>query len=486
MSFTNQSGDLIPATEVVPGQASYGPPEKSSVLTSRRRVRVVPQTGASVGTAGAGGGGQQIQFLLADQGGLIDLRSAVINYTALVTGASAPCLDDGHPFMSAQALLNGQLLENIQNAPKATNIEMTMGGSQSYYRTAGSMQGFELLNHDLITAVPTAATLPGAWGFVGGIQADINTRQTRASAAVFAGIAGEQRSTPLSLIFGLARMPTYLPVSILGELGLVFQTGAAGEVLFSTSSSTAGDYSLSNISIEYDVVVPDPRYFSLLQRMATEETGLVMPYESSVIATAASVAASATATENAFVVSRATNNLLRSSIVFVPTALASSISYPSQSSFSHAGLVSAQWRIGSLVYPQTASSGDASLFNMSLCAYGSAVNEQGTITNRCLWGNSTNGATAGTAAVYETAQAATGGTAKFAYADRCVPSYGFQTIRGGSEPAAVDGVSVAGASGSQVIISVVQAPGVAYTPYVLLTALRFITARQGAVSIVGA
>ena len=114
------------------------------------------------------------------------------------------------------------------------------------------------------------------------------------------------------------------------------------------------------------------------------------------------------------------------------------------------------------------------------------MQENGTVTNRCLWGNSTNAATAGTAAVYETAESSASGTLKFCYADRFIPTYGFQTVKGGTVPLDVDGVSLAGASGSQLICSLVSAPGVAYTPFVILTALRFIKAQGGAVQVVGA
>lgn len=487
MSFQNQSGELMPFSEVVPASAQFGALERSSILTQRRRCRITPQTGSSVGSAGAGAGGQQVQFLLSDQGGMVDMRSVVLNYTIQVSGASSPAKDDGHPFMTFQALLNGQLLENITNAPKVANCEMMLGGSKSYYQTAGSLQGWELLNEDLATTVPSSASVDSAWGFVAGNVAPINTRQTRAAAAVFNNIAGEQVSTPLGLITGLGRMKQYVPIALTGELAFVLQTGQAGDVLFSTGSSTVGDYSLSNISIEYDIVVPNERYFALLQRIAMEDgAGLVMPYESTIVSTGGAISSSASLTENTIIVSRATNNLLRASVVQIPTALTSSISFPSQSCFGHAGTYSTQFRIGSLVFPQVAAQGDAALFNMSLSAYGSVMQENGTATNRVLWGNSTNGATAGTAAVYETADAASGGTVKFAYADKFIPSYGFQVVKGAAEPLAVDGVSLAGASGSQLIVSLVQAPGVAYTPYVLLTALRYIVAKQGAVAVQGA
>jgi hypothetical protein len=495
MSFTNQSGDLLPFSEVVPASAQFGAPERSSILTQRRRCRVTPQTGTQYGTTGtsaAGGGGQQIQFLIADQGGLIDMSSVVINYNIQTSTASSAthAPDDGHPFMVVQALLNGQLLENIQNAPKLANVEMTLGGSKTYYQTAGSLQGFELLNNDLVTNVPSSTVTASitAWGYVVGNQPSVQARSRRVAAAVFNNQPGEQRSIPLGLMCGLGRMKQYLPIALTGELAIVLVTGQPSDVCFTTDSVTAGDYCLANVSLEYDIVVPDQRYMAVLQKVAMEDAaGLTMPYESSIVSTAAAIAASSTSlTQNDLIVSRATNHLLRATVVQIPTTAVSLIGFPSQSCFGHAGVFSVQFRIGSQVYPQIAAQGDASLFNMSLAAYGSVMQENGTNTNRCLWGNSTNGATAGTAAVYETAESSASGTLKFCYADKFTPTYGFATVKGDAEPLAVDGVSLAGASGSQLIASLVSAPGVAYTPYVILTALKFIKAQGGAVQVVGA
>lgn len=490
MSFQNQSGELLGFNEVVPGQLNMmGNPDKTSILTSRRRVRTTPQTGANVGAAGVGGGNQQIQFLIADQAGLIDMRSVVLNYTVQVSGASACCLDDGHPFMTVQALLNGQLAENVQNAPKLAVIEAFLGASKSYLETAGTFQGFELLSPDLDYTVGTPATanFPG-WGFVLGNQPSCAIRCARAAAPVFNGIAGQQRSIPLGLVCGLGRCATYVPLSLLGELGIVLQTGSPTDVLFGLSATIDGNYSLSNISLEYDIITPDARYFALLKKTAMEDAaGLVLPYESSIVASGAAIAASTTLTENTIIVSRATNNLLRSNVVFVPTVAVSAQTYPSQSCFSHAGVTSVQWRIGSLVYPQVPCQGDAALFNMTLAAYGSVMQENGTAINRNLWGNSTNPATTpATGGVFETADAASGGSVRMAMADKFIPSYGFQTVKGGGAALPVDGVSVAAASGSQVIVSVIAAPAIAYTPFVVLTATKFIVAKNGAITIVGA
>jgi len=486
MSFQNQSGDLSTFTEVVPESARLGGLTKSSILTQRRRCRVTPQTGPTSAPS------QQIQFLVADQGGLVDMRSVVINYTILAvvnTSGDLPCVDDGHCFSTVQVLLNGQLLDNVQNAMKLSNIEAKLGGSKSYYQTAGSFQGFELLNNDLNADVSvTSNALGSSYGYVTQNLASLSARCTRVGAAVTSNIAGEPRSIPLGLVSGVGRMKQYLPISILGELSLVLITGTNAEVLFSNSANTTASYTLSNISLEYDVVVPDTRYMSLLQKISSDgsDTGVHLPFESSIVTAGAAIASSATLAENTVIVSRATNHLLRASVVQIPTSGIQNYFYPSQSCFNHAGTWSYQMRIGSQVYPQIAAQGDASMFNTSLLAYGAVDGENGTCINRALWGNSSNCTTAGTLAVYETAQVSSGGTVKFYGADSYIPSYGFQTVKGGAVPLDVDGISLAGASGSQLIVSLVGAPSTAYTPYVSLVALKFIRAQSGAVSVVGA
>jgi len=495
MSFTNESGSLHPFTEVVPDSAALGGLTKSSILTQRRRARITPQTGISYGSSGSGAANSQIQFLLADQGGLVDPRSICINYAIQTTGTGDEVCDDGHVFNTVQILLNGQMLDNIQNAAKLTNIEMKLGGSKTYYQTAGSFQGFELLNPDLTCTVAlgstnvTAAMMP-QYGYVAQNLTDMSARTARAANVLWNGIAGEFRSIPLGLISGVGRMKQYIPVAVLGELVFTLITGSDSDIMFQNNSTLDATYSLSQVSMTYDVVVPDQRYADLLRKVATEHEGhgLTLPFESTVVTTGGVISGNSSASllESSIIVSRATNHLLRTAVVQIPSSLLSSRAYPDQSCFSHAGTFSVQWRIGSQTYPLIAAQGDADMFSVALSSYGSVEQQNGSCVNRVLWGNSTNASTAGTPAVYETSQAASGGSVKFWGADSFIPAYGFQTVKGAAEPLDVDGVSLAGASGSQLITTLVSAPYVNYTPYVSLVALKFVSARGGAVLVQGA
>jgi hypothetical protein len=391
-------------------------------------------------------------------------------------------------FTTAQLLVNGQLLDNVQQSCKVTNIEMKMGGSKGYYQSAGSFQGFQLLNNDLNSVVPlsTDATGIGAWGWVAGNQSACQVRSARAADVRTGNTAGMQVSIPLGLISGFGRCSQYIPLSVLGELAIVLQTGTANDVLFTTSSTAGADYSLSKISLEYDIVVPSAAYMSMLQKVAMED-GFMIPYESTIVGTGGVISASSSALqESTIIVSRATNYLLRASVVQIPVTGGNTIGYPSQSCFAHAGTNSFQFKIGSQVYPQLPAEQDAAMFTTSLAAYGSPMNENGSVINRALWGQSTNATSTGTIATYETAQVASGGSVKFCYADSFIPTYGFQTIKGGAEPSLLDSVSLAGSSGSQLVATLISAPSAAYTPYVSLVATRLLTAGNGAVQVRGA
>jgi hypothetical protein len=497
MSFQNQSGDLHSIEEVLPAGMRTGLTSGSVVMNSKT-VKVVPQGGPTLGSAGAGGGNRQLSFLLSGNGGLIDLRSARLNYTVTNTGTTGPVVtDDGHPLSIFNVLLGGQPVEQITNAARLTNMEMTLAGSKSYYCTAGSMQGFRLLNGDLVSTVPVAGAgsvvaSDSQYGYVTNNLADCQSREQRSATVQTGNYSGEQRSIPLSLISGFFRARQYLP-DMLGDLTVTCATLSAPEFIFNDANgATTGDYSLDNISIEYKVIFPDPRYSAKLREiMMNPNDSLLFAYESAIVSTGAQVATSASAlTENTLIVSRATNSLSRAAIAFVSASGQASYNHLGQSCFAHAGVFSAIIRVGSSTYPNFPAQGDAALFNMSLAAYGSPTNENGSVTNRALWCQSTKYVTTGAAASFETQKgvytSASTTDVKFAYGDRCVLAYGFRGAQGIADDIDIgDGLNMSQASGSQLQWVIQQAPLEAYQPYVALTATRVIKCSGGAVSILG-
>lgn len=484
------SNQTHPFEEVVPDSIAVKGVSRSSILTQRRRVRAPPQTGIRYGAAGANGGNNQIQFVIADAGGLLDPASVCLVYNVQTSGTTA-AVDDGHPFNRIQINLNGQNLEDIQQAGRATNAEVKLSASQPWYRNEGSFCGFELLNNEMATGASVAGVAAGsltgnavaaytpAWGTVSDLLAPISARQA-ANAYAWNPFGGEQRCMPLGLMSGVGRMKQYLPLNILGELNITCFTAPATELIVQPTGSTDGDYSLNGVYLEYDIVIPHPAYADLLHKVANDpmEAGLMLPFESTITASSGTIGVSASLAESSIIVSRATQNLLRAYLIQQPTALLTSKNYPSYSCFGHAGTYSLQFRVGSQYFPAIPAEGDASMYAMTTLAYGSAArNDNSTVINRVLWGQFTS--TAFTASANE-------GFAKFVCADSFVPAYGFQVVKGEADALDVDGISLSGASGSQLVAVVRSAPTVAIVPLVGLVALRFVNAHAGAVRVIGA
>lgn len=486
------SNQTHPFEEVVPDAIAVKGVSRSSILVQRRRVRTPAQTGIAYGSAGANGGNRQIQFVVADAQGLLDPASISLMYNVQTTGTGA-VVDDGAPFNRVQISLNGQNLDDIQQVSRNTNAEVKLSADQGWYKNEGSFCGFELLNNELaqgtnVLDTTTTATLATttlaynpAWADVKNNLPAINNR-LGANAYAWNPYGGEARIMPLGLLTGVGRMKQYLPLAILGELNITCFTAPAGEAVLQPAGQSGGDYSLNGVYLEYDIVVPHPAYMELLHKVANDgaEAGLMMPFESTITASSGVISASATLAESSIIVSRATQNLLRAYLVQQPQALLTSVNFPSYSCFSHANTFSIQYRVGSQYYPAIPAEGDASMWAMTMSAYGSAGrNASSSVINRVLWSQFTSTA-------WTTNPGAGEGFVKFVNADSFIPCFGFQTVKGEAEPLDVDGIALSGASGSQLVVVVRSAPSVAITPMVGLVALRFINAHAGAVRVIGA
>ena len=491
MSVLYQSGSQMPMEEVVPASAAVKGLTRSSILTQRRRVRLAAQGGRDYGTgtgaSAAGGGNQQIQFLLSDAGGLVDPASISLVYN-FCTNNAIP--DDGHPFTRVQVSLNGQLLDDVNSAAKNTNAEVALSATKDWYSTAGSFCGFELLNNELNTGTASIASATAlqqycsAWGDVSGNWLNMEARYDDAPTTANP-LGGVQRVLPLGLISGIGRMKNLLPLNILGELSFTFFTGSASEVCFTGAPAVAvnPDFSLKGVYLTADIVIPHPAYAEVLSRMANEggEGGLSMVFESTIVSQGGVMTASASSlTDYSIVVSRATSNLVRSLVWLQPNAQLTAAKFPVQSCFNHAFTNKIQWRVGSQFYPSIPAEGDADIWATSASAYGTAgLNEQNGVINRMLWAQTTPVAPV---------SAHTGGEGayKFDYADKFIPAYGFRIVKGAAEEIAMDGISLSGASGSQMVVSITAAPYADTAPFVSLVALRVIQASNGQVRVLGA
>jgi hypothetical protein len=426
-----------------------------------------------------------------------------------VSGTGVRVLDDGHPFTRVQISINGALMEDCAQAAKATNAEVKLSTDQGWYKNEGSFCGFGLLNNELTTGpAPNVAGAAGvqqyssAWGDITANSLAASFRQQQApNAQVWNPFGGEARTMPLGLISGVGRMKQYLPLSVFGELNITLFTGSAGEVCFQLPGQTNADFSLNGVYLTYDIVVPHPMYAELLHKMGNDsnEQGLNLPFESTIMASSGTIGTSSTLTQSSIIVSRATQNLLRAFAIFQPSAMLTSPNYPIQSCFSHVGAASFQMRVGSQYFPAIPAQGDADMFAATMMAYGSAArNSCTTVINRNNWATYTLDGTgvlgasepllpAGSTTAWQGTTPGTGN--HLSWTDSFIPAYGFRVVKGNAEPLDVDGISLSGASGSQLVFDLVAAPntaGSSITPTVGLVALRFLSAQSGSVRIIGA
>jgi hypothetical protein len=230
------------------------------------------------------------------------------------------------------------------------------------------------------------------------------------------------------------------------------------------------------------------------------EAGLVIPVETKLVSQGQAITS---AGENAVIVSRATNNLRRVDVVLQPTAGLVTNAYPSVSCFTNPYLKYIQWRCGSLYFPSQPANSIGRQVNSTYAAFGepASVDKTG-IFNSKMFTQYTSAA--GTAyAVIPTAggtldgklvqSAANSNRTRLAFADAAVFSYCFDNYKGG-EQLDMDGISVIGQAGSQLVniinidntIADGSAVDASITPTIALTATKYIHLKDGGLRIVGA
>lgn len=457
----------LPVSEVVPDAMEVRGVSKSSLLVGRRRVRFQPQTGTTANP------GSIIQFVMADSTSLLDVNSMVISYTITATGTTyVPTLDDGPSWCRRiQVSLNGQLIDDTDNAHRNTNAQVYLNSDRSWYSGPGSFCDYWKFNPDL------ANNYSGA-----GNQArfaDVSGATTNAIARYTAGL---QQAVPLGLLSSALRCKQYWPLSQMGELVVQLTCSQAAEALIQATGGTNPSYSLSDIFIEADLIQPHYMYQELLNKVTQMEGehGLVIPIDTTIVAQGQAI--SSGAFDSSVVVSRATNNLRKVFVTMTPTAALSSSSFPSVSCFPYLGSgAQAQFRIGSLYFPSQPANSPARLFWMSQKAFGEPVNDRGGVANIYTYQNITNSSTG---AVTNSVAALAAQPSNLKWADNFVIAYNFDNYQGGEELDA-DGVSVLGQAGSQLIAQLKGTAVEGLTPTISLVATKYISLKDGALKVIG-
>ena len=195
--------------EVVPDVAKVaGKLAASSVITGRRRVRLVPQSGQTYSSAGSSG---IVNILIQDGAAYADLLSACITFEVntsngiAAAGTNVCCLDDGaySVFRRALVSVNSTLMDDTDYLARKVNAEIYSTVPQGWYDNVGSWLGLWKWNSSGAGSATTPAanaidTYVGKYNIV---QKAINnaTDQQVTTLGTTAVPGGNKYSIPVSL-----------------------------------------------------------------------------------------------------------------------------------------------------------------------------------------------------------------------------------------------------------------------------------------------
>ena len=471
-SILNNGYAGIPVEEAVPESVEVRGVSKSSLLTARKRIRFQAQTGTTATP------GQIVQFVLSDSASLLDLNSAVLSFTATTTGTGATALDDGPAWLRRfQVSIGGSLVEDVDNAHRHANMCVYSSADKAWYQGPGSFAGYWALNPDLASSTNAYVAYANntAAGSMSAITGDVTTALTNASARYKAGMSV---GVPLGLVSGLFRCKQYYPLCLSGEMVLQFTIASAAEALLQADGATNGNFSIRDMFLEVDLLTPHPSYQAILNRIAQNESepGIVIPVETTITSQGVSIPSGAQ--DSSIVVSRATNNLRKVLVGLTPTTKLTDVNWPSVSCFGHQGFDQVQFRIGGNYFPSQPANSDARAFWMLQSAFGEPINGSGTVINWNLFKQTTK-------ADGSNGEGSAWNAAQLKFADKHILGYSFDNYKNTSTPLDADGVSIAGASGAQLIVQLKNNPQDAVTPIVSILATKYIHLQGGALSVKG-
>ena len=489
--------------EVVPDVVKVaGKLAMSSVITGRRRVRLVPQSGQSYSSGASSG---IVNILIQDGQAYADLLSACVTFnlsTASTAGAGSICVpDDGaySVFRRALVSVNSTLMDDIDFLPKKVNTELYATVSQDWYNSVGSMLGLWKNNTTVYGYAPnanpaTASGLIEKYAVPARILEWVKRVQSNYAGAT-ATYSSNQFSIPVSLLTSFFRNDTLFPSRNAGQLYLQLNLASAVESLFG-----AGSYTISNLTLELDYVDLHPTYLSLMDDLIESPggSGVNWAFDAHLV-TSQSIGSGAG--QKSVVVSKASQNMRSLQCIVQPTASLASGAYFPQSTFNNPGLIDIQYRIGSLYYPAFTAVGEARAFMDLQNAFGSpeSVDKCGLVDSLnyylCTLPTATVAPVADTVLINKTGTLSVIGTAgnnatqpllRDAWSDMWMYAYCFDRLKHAKfHGVELDGINTLTSSGSQMVVQINCAPVVDSTLTSIVRFTRVLHLGGGATSVIG-
>jgi len=383
LSFLSPSKieEKLPA-KVLPTAVSSG-----SVVTFRSRSRYLPTSGTEYTIPT---GSKIVQFRITGND-YLDMSSAVLHFRLDVIAPARPTgalIQEGiySIIQRVRASLNSVIVQDTDNTHVCANVKVLNTLPRQVYDSAvGQYMGLYKKSRDPTVALTYGATASAIAsnisGFYDGTEATDSTN-------------GSSFYIPLSLICSsLGGMQTFLPLRNVGNFELTLFLEDPSVCFYNpfAGSMTGASYRVSDLSIEVDTVQLNGSIVQLYDRLSadTSETGgVVIPVSVDVVQ---SINYAGSSGQKSVSISRGTTALTQISIVKRDQAQVGTSTAQSLSSFQNFSQTRAQFRLGSRLYPTTASDSMARMLTETAHAYGNLNNlYAGGLVNRENYENNDN------------------------------------------------------------------------------------------------
>ena len=501
----------------------------SSVISGRRRVRLVPQSGQNYSSGASSG---IINILIQDGQAYADLLSACLSFEVTVSDtasggistayAGAPTtatttrcavLDDGAYSVIRRSLIsvNSTLMDDTDFLPKKCNAELYSTVSQNWYSTVGSFLG--LWKHSTTTVIPAPTggrsngtnvatvcdTTISKYDIVNKIIQQSNKVASNGGASATPLVPGQNKySIPLSLLTSFFRNDTLFPSRNAGQLYVQLNLASAVEAVLAVNPTTGQvpnvGFNITNLTLELDFVDLHPTYLSLMDDMIESPSGAGVnwAFDSHLVATQAMSSGSGT---QSIIVSKASQNMRSLQVVTQPSAGLASPYWLSQSTFCNPGFIDAQYRIGSLYYPAFVARGEHRAFMDLQNAFGSpeSIDKSGIIDNTNYYANTdttlaVSGTLATTPVVKFNADGALAVTplVNAVWSDAWSYAYCFDRLKHAKfHGVDLDGINTLTSAGSQMVVQLNCNPPANYQMTAIVRFTRVLHLGGGATSVIG-